>query len=106
MTWVAYPQPSHLKSWTDSGGIAWRRIGNEPLDKKAVRRLIEDPAVRVVLFDGPEPTDVAANSRRDLWNRMEPVLSGKVADNPFAAFVSFKYRDDERSVLLAVEEHC
>jgi hypothetical protein len=47
---IAYPQPSRLKSWTDTGGTAWRRIGNEPLDKKAVRRLIEDPGDRGALL--------------------------------------------------------
>ena len=52
MNEVVYPQPGRLKSWTDGDGKMWRRIGNEALDRKAVRRLIADPAVRVVLFDG------------------------------------------------------
>lgn len=100
-----YPSPRRLKSWTDPEGTAWRRIGNEPLDRKAVRRLIEDPAVRVVLFDGPEPAFVEPGAWGELWDRMEPVLSGRGTD-PFADFVSFRYRDDARNVLLAIEEHC
>jgi hypothetical protein len=102
---VYNPQPGRLKLWTGTDGIVWRRIGNEPLDRMAVRRLIEDPAVRVALFDGPEPAYVAAGAREELWHRMEPVLSGKRTDNPFADFISFKYRDDARNVLLAIEEH-
>lgn len=97
---VAWPQPSHLKSWTDRDGHAWRRIGNEALEKRAVRRLIRDPAVRVVLFYGTEPADIELSAREELWERMEPVLSGKPTGNPFAEFLSFKFRDDARTVLL------
>ncbi|HEV2885935.1 MAG TPA: hypothetical protein VGX49_03425 [Jatrophihabitans sp.] len=106
MTEEFWPQPSHLKSWTDSGGKVWRRIGNDVLEKKAVRRLIHDPAVRVVLFYGLEPTDIEIEAREALWARMEPVMSGKPTDNPFEDFVAYKYRDDARTVMLAIEEYC
>ena len=106
MSEMAWPQPSRLKSWTDSGGNAWRRIGNDVLEKAAVRRLIRDPAVRVVLFCGPDPTDIEFDAREALWARMEPVMSGRPTDNPFADFLSFKFRDDARTVMLAIEEHC
>jgi hypothetical protein len=104
MNETVYPQPGRLKSWTDSDGKVWRRIGNVALDKKAVRRLIADPAVRVVLFDGPQPADVAPTARQELWDRMDPVMSGTWTGNPFAEFVCFRYRDEERAVLLAIEE--
>jgi hypothetical protein len=106
MSEMAWPQPSRLKSWTDGGGNAWRRIGNDVLEKTAVRRLIHDPAVRVVLFWGPDPTDIEFDAREALWARMEPVMSGKPTVNPFADFLSFKFRDDARTVMLAIEEHC
>lgn len=106
MTWIAWPQPSHLKSWTDKDGTAWRRIGKEPLDRKEVRRLYDDPAVRVVLFYGTEPAVVPLDERQALYERMAPVLRRDPGADPFADFVFFKYRDDARNVLLAIEEYC
>jgi hypothetical protein len=106
MSQTAWLQPSRLKSWTDSAGNAWRRIGDDVLEKKTVRRLIHDPAVRVVLFYEAEATDIEFDAREALWARMEPLMSGKPTDNPFADFVSFKFRDDARTVMLAIEEHC
>ena len=106
MTEIPWPQPRHLKAWTDGNGTGWRRIGNEPLGKKEVRRLYKDPAVRVVLFYGTEPAEVAFNARQQLWERMAPVLSGDPSADPFAEFLFFKYRNDARAVLLAIEESC
>jgi hypothetical protein len=103
---IAYPQPSHLKSWTDGDGTLWRRIGNEPLDKKEAQRLVHDPTVRVVAFDDVEPSDMSSCDREFLWDRLKPGMARKPSDNPFADLLFFKYRDDARAVLLAIEVRC
>jgi hypothetical protein len=91
MTEGTWPSPRHLKSWTDSDGKAWRRVGDHPLGKNAVRRLIHDPSTRVILFYGMDPSDVNFDARESLWDRIEPVLRGKPTDNPLSDFVPFKF---------------
>ncbi len=37
---------------------------------------------------------------------MGPVLSRDPTADPFAGFLFFRYRDDSRTALLAIEAHC
>jgi hypothetical protein len=106
MTEGTWPSPRHLKSWTDSDGKTWRRVGDHPLRKNAVRRLIHDASIRVILFHGMEPSDVDFDARESLWHRIESVLRGKPTNNPLSDFVPFKFRDADGNVMLAIEESC
>ena len=104
MTERTWPSPRHLKSWIDSDGNSWRRIGDHPLGKNAARRLIRDPSTRVILFVGMDPSDVNLDARGSLWDRIEPVLRGKPSDDPYSHFALFKFRDVDGNVMLAIEE--
>jgi hypothetical protein len=102
-----WPQPSRLKTWEGPDGKVWHRAGDTPLKLTGVRRLVHDQAVEVVLFYGVVPKFVVtADDRAELWSRIEPVMRGQGADNPYADFRAFRYRDDNGNKLLAVEESC
>jgi hypothetical protein len=102
-----WPQPSRLKTWEAPDGKVWHRAGDTPLKLTAVRRLVQDQAVEVVLFYGVVPKFVVtAADRADLWSRIESVMRGLGAESPYADFRAFRYRDDDGNKLLAVEENC
>jgi hypothetical protein len=101
-----WPSPRRMKSWTDSDGRVWRRVGDQPLARKQGQRIVRDREARVVLFNGLQPTDVDPDARDGLWARVDAVLNGRASDNPMADFVLFKYRDESGKVMLAVEESC
>jgi hypothetical protein len=101
-----WPTPSRLKTWIDPDGNAWHRAGDSPLKLAVARRLLNDQAVRVVLFYMDPMPVVTADERAALWSRMDPVMRGRPVANPYSDFVAFRYRDDAGNKMLAVEERC
>ena len=63
----------------------------------------------VLLFYGPDaPTEVAPADRDALWQRMSPYLRERVvrARGDHTDFFTGEFRDDDRRVLLIIEEVC
>jgi hypothetical protein len=102
----SYPRPIRLRHWLDAEGRWWRRIGNDLLDWKAVRTMILDDSVQVVLFYWSEPPKVIAQqARKELWTQLERVLRGR--PEPLdPQFEAVRFRDDRGRLLLAIEETC
>jgi len=103
---MIWPNPQKLKTWTDSSGVVWRRVGNDPLKARVARRDFNDPEVAVVHFFGVGPVmmqDVATKSK--LWSHIEPMVDGTQPD-PYAEVQFFRFRDGSGRSMLAVQEFC
>ena len=96
-----------MRHWLDAEGHWWRRIGNELLGWKAVRKLIHDDSVQVVLFFWPEPPTavIGRQARDELWTQVERVLRGRPEPMDLQ-FQAVRFRDDQGCLLLAIEADC
>ena len=97
-----WPQPSHLKSWTDQSGHEWLRAGDQPMKLVAARRAFRRKDAIFVHFFGVTPTVVLEPD--ELWARIEPILRGDPAVDPFSVASVWRFRDNEGRRLIAVEE--
>ena len=84
--------------------MVWRRVGNDPLKARVVRRDFADPEVAVVHFYGVDPTPMLDDAARSgLWSQIVPILDGTTAD-PYAEVKVYRYRDESGRSMLAVQE--
>ena len=99
----AWPQPVRDGVWTAPDGTVWRLRHNAGL--RRIARLVASPDVRVLLAYGPdEPTEVPPADRADLWASALPHLEGRGADH--TSYLVAEFRDEQRRVLVIVEESC
>ncbi|HEX8080787.1 MAG TPA: hypothetical protein VF557_11295 [Jatrophihabitans sp.] len=107
---VEWPSPIRDGEWVDAAGTRWRlRGGRWQAPAKRVEHLLRTPEARVLLFYAPDaPTEVAPGDRDALWQRMRPYLRESVVRAPgdFTDFQVGEFRDDERRLLLIIEESC
>ena len=98
-----WPQPVRDGVWTDADGTVWRLRHNAGL--RRIARLVASPDVHVLLAYGPDdPTEVAPDERAALWASALPHLEGRAADH--TSYVVAEFRDEQRRVMVIVEESC
>jgi len=104
---IPSPRPISHGEWTDNDGVLWHRRGGVIAGNK-IKRLLLNPAVPVLLCYGTEPRLVAAHERRDLWDRMQPYVTGRGSEHTddFTSFDAAEFRDDQRRSMLVIEESC
>jgi hypothetical protein len=74
------------------------------LTPREVRRLLKRPGVRVLHVYGVEPAEVEGGAAEELLTSLMAFLDGETG-----RFISFRvadFRDDDRHVLLVVEQSC
>lgn len=101
----AWPQPIRDGQWTDDNGSCWhiRGRGIEP-DSPALRRLLRRPDLRVLHAYGPQPMEVSGRDREAILERVERYAAGEAP--PHSAFWLAEFRNDDRQVMLVIEEAC
>ncbi len=62
------------------------------------------PDVRVLHCYGMHPREVAGEERNELFDRLEQFFAGLAP--PMSTFDVAEFRDDDRAVMLVVEESC
>ena len=99
-----WPQPVRGGVWTDHDGTVWRLRHNAGL--RWIARLVASPDVRVLLAYGPDdPTEVLPADRASLWASALPHLEDRVTGSCLSYAVA-ESRDEQRRVLVTVEESC
>lgn len=63
-----------------------------------------EPDVRVLHCYGMHPNEVSGAERRALFARVEEFLEGDAP--PMSTFDLAEFRDEDRAVMLVVEESC
>jgi hypothetical protein len=74
------------------------------LDAKSARRLMRSPEVLVLHAYGPDVTVLAGHERAVLLERVREFFHGNAPK--FSVFELGELRDDQRRVMLAVQESC
>lgn len=98
-----WPEPIRDKHWTDQDGKPWRIRGGL-LTAKRARRLLRQPDVIVLHVYGLEPTQVTGPVRDALIGRIERYFAGNAP--PFSDFAIAEFRNDQRQIMLIVQESC
>jgi hypothetical protein len=76
---------------------------------KRVEHLLRSPEVRTLLFYGPDaPTEVGPADREALWQRVRPYLREPSLRDPHdhTDFNVAEFKDEQRRLLLIIEESC
>ncbi|MFE0459183.1 hypothetical protein ACFW1A_07955 [Kitasatospora sp. NPDC058965] len=92
---------------TDDADTTWQ-LGKKRLDLRAVRRLIKDPAVTVVLGEsgGTRPRLAADGERPRLWDGVRTGYRGPGGTASGGRYLAHEFRTDGDRRLLYLEEHC
>ena len=100
-----WPQPIREGRWTDDSGTQWhiRGRGTQP-PRGLLRRLLKRPDLRILHAYGPQPTEVSDTQRQALLDRVERYFAGQAP--PHSQFWLAEFRDDDRHVMLVIEEAC
>lgn len=101
-----WPQPIHDGHWTDDNGTQWHMRGarGQIPHRALLRRLLKLPDLRVLHAYGPDPTEVSGPEREALLERVERYFAGE--GPPHSAFWLAEFRDDDRHVMLVIQEAC
>jgi hypothetical protein len=100
-----WPQPIRGGHWTDDNGTHWRiRGGRAGLPWLVLRRLLKRPNLRVLHAYGPHPAEVSGAERVALLERVERYFAGEAP--PHSEFWLAEFRDDDRQIMLVIEEAC
>ena len=75
-----------------------------PLTARQARRLLSRPGVIVLHVYGIDPRPVTAPERDGLIARIEEFFAGDAP--PMSDFALAEFRNDQRQVMLVVQEHC
>ena len=99
----SWPSPMTDRQWFDDGGKCWHMRGG-PLDSKRARRIMVQPDVRVLHCYGVHPKEVSEAERQALLVRVDKFFEGHAP--PLSPFDLAEFRDEDRAVMLVVEEGC
>ena len=99
-----WPTPIHDRRWVDDAGQIWRMRGDTTLDAKRFRRLSARSDVRVLHRYGMHPMEVTGAERIALLVRIRDFFEGIAP--PMSTFNVAEFRDEDRAVMLVVEESC
>jgi hypothetical protein len=99
-----WPQPISDGHWTDEGGTRWHIRGGAGRPRPVPRRLLKRPELRILHAYGPHPTEVFGAEREALLERVERYFTGE--SPPHSEFWLAEFRDDDRNVMLVIEEAC
>lgn len=101
-----WPAPIHEKSCTDADGVEWRLQGarGDGLDERDLRRLIKKHGDIRVLHSYDRVAEVEGEARDELLARVREFWAGEAP--PMRGFYLAEFRDDERRVILVVQEWC
>jgi uncharacterized protein YbgA (DUF1722 family) len=69
-----------------------------------LRRLLKRPELRVLHAYGLHPSEVSGAEREALLERVERYFAGEAP--PHSEFWLAEFRDDDRNVMLVIEEAC
>ena len=100
------PEPilnlASVAEFTDAKGIVWRRRGTAYVDDKRLRKLLRDPAVRVLHDYIGDVTEVPPGEREAFWTSAQDSM----AKNPHCDFVGSEFKNDAFEHLLVIHEYC
>ncbi len=100
-----WPQPISDGYWIDDSGIHWHiRGGRAGLSRPALRRLLRHSDLRVLHAYGLHPMEVVGAERAALLERVERYFAGEAPAH--SAFRLAEFRDDDRRVMVVIEERC
>jgi hypothetical protein len=101
----AWPQPIRDGQWVDDCGAHWhiRGRGIEPTGP-ALRRLLKRTDLRVLHAYGAQPHEVSGREREALLERVRRFAAGDAPTH--SAFRLAEFRNDDRQVMLVIEEAC
>ncbi len=91
-----------VAEFTDATGVVWRRRGTAYVDEKRLRRLLLDPAVRVLHDYLGEVTEVPSGEREAFWASARRSM----ARDPNSDFVGSEYKNAVFEHLLVIHENC
>ena len=91
-----------VAEFTDATGVLWRRRGRDYVDEKRLRKLLLDPAVRVLHDYLGDVTEVLSGEREAFWSSAQDSMS----KDPHSDFVGSEFKNDAFEHLLVVHEHC
>jgi hypothetical protein len=101
--WRDWPSPIRAKHWADKHGNQWRMRGGMLTARKA-SRLLRLSDVTVLHIYGPDPCPVTGPEREALIGRIEEFFAGDAP--PMSDFAIAEFRNDQRQVMLIVQESC
>jgi len=95
------PQFSHMKEFTDSDGVTWRRRG-EPIDGKALARRVRKEEFLVRHNYLGDIVEIEPDQREEFWASAERLM----ADSPHSDFIGAEFKDPTGRHLIVIDEHC
>jgi len=98
-----WPSPMADRQWFDDAGKSWHMRG-DALDAKRTRRLLAQPNVRLLHCYGMHPHEVSGAEGQALLARVEQFFDGDAP--PMSTFDLAEFRDEDRAVMVVVEESC
>jgi hypothetical protein len=102
-TGQGWPAPIADRQWTDGQGTRWHMRGGS-LTARAARRLLRQPGIAVLHVYGAGVREPAGAQRAALTDRIEQFFAGLAP--PGSEFAIAEFRNDQRQVLLVVQESC
>ena len=91
-----------VAEFTDAAGVVWRRRGRGHVDEKRLRKLLLDPAVRVLHDYLGDVTEVPSGEREAFWTSAQESMSA----DPYADALGSEFKNDALEHLLVVHENC
>lgn len=100
------PEPilnlASVAEFTDANGVLWRRRGTAYVDDKRLRKLLRDPAVRVLHDYIGDVTELPSSERGAFWASAQDSL----AESCHSDFVGSEFKNDAFERLLVIHEYC
>jgi hypothetical protein len=102
-SWQDWPSPIGDEHWVDQQGSRWQMRGGL-LTAEQAQRLLRQPEVAVLHVCGVSPRQVTGPEREALTGQIEQFFAGCTPS--MSDFAIAEFRDDQRRVLLVVQESC
>ncbi|GAA3169689.1 hypothetical protein GCM10010531_23450 [Blastococcus jejuensis] len=93
---------ARVAEFTDADGTIWRRRGVTHVDEKRLRKLMRDPAVRVLHDYLGHATEVPSGEREAFLASAQDLM----AKYPNSDFVGSEFKNDASEHLLVIHEYC
>jgi hypothetical protein len=100
---TVFPTPLQDKHWTDQHGTLWHMRGGT-LAARQARRLLNRTDVPLVHVYGPDARELTGPDRAELASRIEDFFAGNAPSR--SDYVVAEFRNDQRQVMLVVQEYC